>query len=385
MVAASSAGRRCAAPAVRFIGSGSSASASLFVHQTRPFSLDKNTYSTHSHFIGKHVASVTDAEFATYLDRALGALDTRDYHVARRIRRKYAVRLAALARGATTPGVKPMLKFYFSGLRDTADAATLQPLGVTRVLVDPHDLPNAAAFPHVALDSGAYRAFKAGTSLDLPALLHAATSRAFDMVFADVFGDAEASYQVYQTVKQTLPVTVPVVPVWPWGSDLWRLHRLLDASQIVGIGGLVPHLRRDNPLSDRDTVLAELTALVAEYPGRLHAFGLCWAKALDTLWELLYSADTSHWLAARRSTAMATYVHTGTGYLQEAPWRSLKHPDVESAVTASVGALRDFRPVTWACTRCGAVAPHHQMRLLPAAKRKCACGGKLRGVLPGGA
>jgi hypothetical protein len=147
--------------------------------------------------------------------------------------------------------------------------------------------------------------------------------------------------------------------------------------RIVGIGGLVPHLRRDEPLSDRDTVLAELTALVAEYPGRLHAFGLFWAKALDTLWELLYSADTSHWLAARRSTAMATYVHTGTGYLQEAPWKSLKHPDVETAVAASVVALRDFRPVTWACEQCGAVAPHHQMRLLPAAKRKCECGGRV--------
>jgi hypothetical protein len=101
-----------------------------------------------------------------------------------------------------------MLKFYFSGLRDTADAELLRQLGVTRVLVDPHDLPNAAAFPHVALDSGAYRAFKAGKPLDLPALLRAASSREFDMVFADVFGDAELSYQVYHTVKQVLPVTV---------------------------------------------------------------------------------------------------------------------------------------------------------------------------------
>jgi len=267
------------------------------------------------------------------------------------------------------------MHFYYSGLRDECDVEILHAAEVTRVLVDPHDLPHAAGFPNVVLDSGAYRAFKAGKPLDVQALIEAASSRQLDFVVADVFGDAEASWQVYQSVKKA--ITGQVIPVWPWGSAQELLTRLLDASQIVGIGGLVPYLRRSETVGDREVTLAALTEVVARHPGRFHAFGLCWAKALDVLWDLLYSADTSHWLAARRSTAMATYVHTKTGYLQEAPWKSL-HASTAVAVAESVRALKTFGPVTWQCSQCGQPAPHHRMRLLPSGKRKCpTCGNKI--------
>jgi len=279
--------------------------------------------------------------------------------------------------------------FYFSGLKDQRDVAALRAQSVTHVLVDPVDLPRAVTFPHVVLDSGAYRRWK--QNLPYPgraAFLTLARSRPFDAVVADdVFGDAEASFQNWLALRAE-HLDSPLWPVWPWGADRAYLHAYLDGAPVVGIGGLVPLLRNrqrgEFPTeatyrewrAKREQTLQELGELATDYPGRFHAFGLCWAKALDALWNILYSADTSHWLTPRRS-GLALYVHTRTGYLQEAPYRALKHATVDTAVDASIQALLTFRPARWACHRCGIEDTHRRMRLLPAAKRRCACGGKI--------
>lgn len=281
------------------------------------------------------------------------------------------------------------MDFYFSGLRDRRDVALLRDAGVPRVLVDPHDARNAADFPHAILDSGAYRAWKAGKPLDVARLLLVAHSRPWDFVVADVFGDAEAGLNVWRDLVAALPGQ-PVMPVWPWGADKSLLATYLAEAPVVGLGGLVPLLRNRfrrefaDPEYERWEIgryrlLEELAALVAQFPGRCHAFGLCWAPALDALWPALYSADTSHWLTTRR-TGLALHVDRA-GALGEAHWRDLDYPDPAAAVAGSIVALRDFAPVTWVCAQCGQIGAHHQVRL-DAFKACPDCGGQMQAVRP---
>ena len=174
-----------------------------------------------------------------------------------------------------------------------------------------------------------------------------------------------------------------LLPVWPWGSDEDILAEYLDHAPVVGIGGLVPLLRRrkaheEPPPVDRERTLADLVDLAARHPGRFHAFGLCWAKALDALWGLLASADTSHWLSRRNGYVLN--VHTQWGYLQETPFRALGH-EPDEACLESIKALLGFRPAAWRCEGCArhVLGQHHRLRLLPASKRKCpGCGGRVK-------
>ncbi len=272
------------------------------------------------------------------------------------------------------------MKFYFSGLKSQSEVRMLQEASVTTVLVDQFDVGQAATFSHVALDSGAFRAWKRDLTLDLETYVTVAQSRAFDSVTAlAVFADAQASYDNWLRMRNT-KLGGPLVPVWPWGSDRSLLQEYLAQAEWVGIGGLVPLLRRRNrgeepPPVKREQTLRDLADLAAAHPGRFHAFGLCWAKAQDVLWEVLASADTSHWLARRRG--LATYI-SRWGYLQEAPFRSLGYEPNEACIE-SARAIQRFQPARWFCQECGAAALHHEMRPVQSRRRRCSeCKGQVK-------
>lgn len=234
------------------------------------------------------------------------------------------------------------MNLYFSGIKDNRDAALLREAGIQHVLCDDHDLPNTAGFEYVALDSGAYRAFKAGRALNVADYARRLTQlqrqRAtwFDFVVApDVIGDAEMSQHNWQTLRDQYGWHT--TPVWQWGSPLRDLDEFLKGAPLVqgvplvGVGGLVPHLRsrRDDKLTKTEraewqakrlATLEQLRAVAEQYPGVLHAFGLCWTKAIEELGTLLYSADTSLYLDAARYGDVI-FRHTRTGHLSHAPAR----------------------------------------------------------------
>jgi hypothetical protein len=203
------------------------------------------------------------------------------------------------------------MKLYFSGLASTTEAAWLRAAAVDHVLADPKDFDNTRGLTHIALDSGAYRAFKSGQPLDIEAYQRLAlfVGGALDFhVQPDVIGDPQASHQHWLTYRQP-----GMIPVWPWGSDEGLLRDYLDQSEIVGIGGLVPLMRaQDMPM------FRALKKLAEKHPGRFHVFGANWCKVINELLPLFHSIDTSKWLDACRYGSVL-FIHTRTGKLHNAP------------------------------------------------------------------
>ena len=220
------------------------------------------------------------------------------------------------------------MKFYFSGVKSKNELEWLKEAGISRVLVDPTDFPNVINWPgNIALDSGAYRAFKSGKPLNLETYQSIATSYCLDFVVApDAIGDSALTAE-YLSIAQTWGIK-NLVPVWHWGEDLKLLHQLVDRYPLVGLGGCVPWMRvdpsRSRPKADiqadknrREENFKQLHTLCKAFGNQLHIFGLCWVKAIEQLAPLVQSADSSHWLVgARRGDVI--FVHTRNGHLSQA-------------------------------------------------------------------
>lgn len=221
------------------------------------------------------------------------------------------------------------MKFYFSGIASAEEFTLLQEAGIQRLLVDPTDLPNIQWQEglEVVLDSGAYRAFRGGKSIDVDSYLEVARSQPFTLVVApDVIGDMDQTLKHWHRVKDN---ALPLLPVWQWGADESILTQLLDEAPLVGIGGCVPWMRVDNSRKrDKADIKADeerreanfdkLKAICQQHGDRLHVFGLCWVKAMEELADCLYSADSSHWLVGARKGAVI-FRNTRTGHLSQAP------------------------------------------------------------------
>ena len=224
------------------------------------------------------------------------------------------------------------MRYFFSGIGSTEERDMLQEAGVTRILVDPTDLHNADGMnAQVALDSGAYHAFKNRTTIDVDRYLEVVRSRSFEFIVApDVLGDMDATIANWNRVKNC---GLPLVPVWQWGSDEGILHQFLNEAPLVGIGACVPWMRVDHRrnrtaeeiVSDEERRVANLKKLKAiceQYGDRLHVFGLCWEKAIEELADCLYSADSSHCLCGVRKGTVI-FQNTRTGHLSNAPAKVL--------------------------------------------------------------
>lgn len=223
------------------------------------------------------------------------------------------------------------MRLYFSGVASTAEAEWLHAAGVQTVLVDQFDLTKPVItygqFKRVAVDSGAYKALKQ-PRLKLSVTVDAYAgrfgedntetaaagyyAREFDFIVnADIIGDAAASYNNWRELARRGLVTMPV---WhAWSAPLRYLRKYLDEHEgVVGIGALVQPMRAKD-----EVTLAELHRLADKHPGRFHAFGLNWLKAIEELKDKLASADTSKWLDGGRY-GHVIFVNTKTGHLSQA-------------------------------------------------------------------
>lgn len=225
--------------------------------------------------------------------------------------------------------------FYFSGLASRVEARLFREAGVANVLVDPKDLGNADGFPNVALDSGAYRAFKKGAALDIAAYLELARSRSFAFhVAPDVIGDPVQTRENWLLHRQP-----GMAPVWQWGDEVANLERYLDEAPLVCIGGLVQLMRaKDEPM------LAQLGEIVAAHGRRLHILGMNWVKAINLLKDHVASYDSSKALDGGRY-ASRFLVHSRTLKLQQLPARVMEDSrdwDREKRILESARVMNDY-------------------------------------------
>lgn len=224
------------------------------------------------------------------------------------------------------------MQLYFSGLNSLRDVALLRKAGITHALVDVYDLKYVAEWPgRIALDSGAYRVFKGKAErMSLEDYAAIANAREFDFVVQqDVIGNEDQTRENYFAARHVLTAN-PLMPVWGWGATKSWLNWCLDHAPVVGVGGLVPHMRSKiggdkktiDQLKDRVEMLTELLALCRRYPGRLHLFGINWLAAFCQAWPYAASGDTSKWLDARRYGHLIFY-NTRLLALAQAPASSL--------------------------------------------------------------
>lgn len=188
------------------------------------------------------------------------------------------------------------MKIYFSGCAGPSERDMLVAAGVRDYLCDPADYPNLPAERDAfALDSGAYRAWKAGVELDIPTWLHFCQSVEEEpdfLIMPDVLGDWQATWKRWRIVCEE---GINCAPVWQWGAPIVDLDDLCLGNELVCLGGLVPAMRAQD-----QQVLAEVKAICQDYGSRLHFLGLNWLEAMRQLMPLLKSADTSKWLDGAR-------------------------------------------------------------------------------------
>lgn len=228
------------------------------------------------------------------------------------------------------------MRLYLSGVAGPAEADMLRAASdfgpaVRYVLADPTDWPNVAegatgADWGLALDSGAYRAWKrGGGALDIPGYLRLAGSlcaspdsstRPDFCVAPDIIGDPERTRADWLAIPAGLRVACRLAPVWHWGADDALLSAYLDECPPgvpVCVGALVPAMRaRDRGM------LRSLRALCSRQPGRLHLLGANWVEALEAVAPLAASADTSKWLDGAR---YGNLLVPDAGRLRELPAR----------------------------------------------------------------
>lgn len=202
------------------------------------------------------------------------------------------------------------MRFYFSGVSGRSELEMLREAGAVRLLADPFDLRHLAGERRsVVLDTGAYKIWKSRES-DAPLSVGldeyervATTEGPFDFVVSpDEIGDpARTRDQWLEMRRRGLQRRVTLVPVWQFGASDDLLRAYAEESRLIGIGGLVPFMREKD-----EGMLRALKKVCALYPGRVHIFGLAWMKALNHLFPLIASGDSSHWLVGARKGRVVT-------------------------------------------------------------------------------
>lgn len=243
------------------------------------------------------------------------------------------------------------MKFLFSGIADQSTYKMLEAANVENILVDHVDARNVPLSRKInMLDSGAFRAFRQGTEIDMHGYLRniAAIHERCDFIVApDVVGNADQTYLNWLAVKDALLIKDRLVPVWQFASKTAHLESYLNESRIVGIGGLAKTMRENETpeqISLREKTLEELNRLCDRYPNRFHIFGLNYLKGIEQLRSVCFSCDTSCWLRGG-SKAYVIFRHTKNGHLTQAPSKSIpayRSLDREARCILSARNIEDF-------------------------------------------
>lgn len=229
-----------------------------------------------------------------------------------------------------------IVKLYFSGIDSEKTLRMVLDAGGSHVLVTPSQwagiespLPEARF-----LDCGSYEYFKAGKEgnpVDYLHFAHNLPGKWPVKVAYDVIGDAERTMGYWREIFK--PFYYPdlgtvFTPIYQWGAPRDHLSEYLDSRELVGIGGMVRlfrggHQQKDKSLkaqldSQRDRAIDELHDLCSTYPGRFHIFGINSLKAIDAVYGLAASGDTSKWLDGARY-GYAIFRNTKTNKLSQAP------------------------------------------------------------------
>lgn len=215
------------------------------------------------------------------------------------------------------------MNLYFSGVASTEEARMLQTAGVKLYLSDMQDSVNVPVdYGEFALDSGAYRAWKAGKPLETTEWMNSLHDW-YDrtrlgtpsfVVMPDILGDWQATWNRWQAVKS---IVRRCVPVWQWGAPIGHLEEMIEDTKglwwtgesLVCVGGLVPHFRAQD-----ESVLSDVVEICRKYGQSLHILGLNWLHAIEVLKPLVYSCDTSKWIDGARYGHII-YQDTRTGHL----------------------------------------------------------------------
>jgi len=258
------------------------------------------------------------------------------------------------------------MKLYFSGIASSREAQMLMSSGATDFLADLKDarnmpMGNPSGGACYALDSGAYRAWKAGRDLpitewaaDLWDLTEGTPFWPMDIDFAtmpDVLGDPGATWDRWQQLDEMqrsrhpdlCEVARDAVPVWQWGAPIDHLEKMVRRCApefpkplTVAIGGCVPWMR-EKSREDLDRLVDICRTYATDTtPAPFHVLGLNWLEAMDILAPLVRSCDTSKWLDGAR---YGTVIHDqGSGLIAEGKQhcrrgRERHHLCIESADT----------------------------------------------------
>lgn len=231
------------------------------------------------------------------------------------------------------------MKLYFSGVASQKEMLLLKEAGVKNYLADVTDFINLTRDDerdhHVAVDSGAYRAWKQGTPLTVKRWIEqiqdfghmngwAEHDRFGFITMPDVLGDPAETMKRWEWICANRVNLMDrgcwwidkVIPVWQWGAPMADLERMLtwakngagDVNEwgfnwacTVAVGGCVPWMREN----DQDK-LAELVAICRKHGQYLHILGLNWLEAIEQLDDLVQSCDTSKWIDGARYGSVIT-------------------------------------------------------------------------------
>lgn len=238
--------------------------------------------------------------------------------------------------------------FMPSGINDAKTAAMAAACS-TYALADPTDLPivkQSFATWHIAVDSGGYALFKAGTPItDAMAVEFVNARRSGDPCYPyllhfalDQIGDHDRTYELYVKFFQG----DRFVPIYPWGAPRAHLLEYMHRASminlpngtipLVGIGGLARLFRGGHRVKDpvekkrldalRDQTLDAVQELCAEFPATFHILGLNSLPGIERLAPLAASCDSSKWLDGGRYGYMI-FKHRKTGKLSQAPAKTI--------------------------------------------------------------
>lgn len=208
------------------------------------------------------------------------------------------------------------MKIYFAGTFPRVDAERLRELGIKNKLYSFVNEPRLAARwgqEGLLLDSGAFTEFAVGKPVDIDSLISFIKKiRPEYAVQLDVIGDDDGTWRNYQyMVGQGLTNILPVIH---HRASEEHIKRVLEASDYVLLGGLVPLARRPKKLR------AWLDYLYSNFDlkdKKIHALGITSRWCLERY--PFYSVDSSSALSLTRypSSDKINIMHQKTKHYTE--------------------------------------------------------------------